>query len=238
MKLKTSHRLLAAIAALALGASSAYAGTFKTITIDGDYSDWAGVPIVDSDAGDNTGGPDIAETQIANDGAYLYIRNTFANNLSLGTFITIDVDENAATGYDIFGLGLVGTEAGWQNDFPFTQATGVFNDGGGMTGEFFGSGAALLDSFVNSGSRELAISLDIVRNAGSTPVFPDDTIRLIVWTDLGGGADGLPAGFPNDDGRNYDVSGVINYTLAVPEASGAALAAAGALIVGVWRRRT
>jgi hypothetical protein len=229
--------LFFSVVLLTLGLCSASAGTFKTIAIDGDYSDWAGVPILDADGGDNAGGPDIGNTQIANDANYLYIRNTFPNNLSLGTFVTIDIDENAATGFNIFGLGLVGTEAGWQNDFPFTQAAGVFNDGQGMSGEFFGSGAANLDSFSNSGSRELAINLDIVRNNPAGPVFPDDTIRLLVWTDLGGGADGIPAGSPNDSGLNGDVSGVINYTLAVPEASTIILALAALASLTIRPRR-
>lgn len=213
----------------------ATAGTFKTITIDDLYADWAGVPVLDSDGGDNFGGPDIGDTQIANDNQYLYIRNTFANNLALGTFITIDVDENPATGFDIFSLGLVGTEAGWQNDFGFTQATGSFNDGVGLTGEFFGGGHANMAPFADVGSRELAISLSNMRNGGGA-TFPDNTIRLLVWVDKGTGADGLPAGFPGDDGRNYDVSAVINYTLAVPEASSFALAtiAGGSLLI---RRR-
>ena len=84
------------------------AGTFKTIVIDDAYADWAGVPVVDSDAGDNFGGPDIADTQIANDNQYLYIRNTFANSLALGTFISIDTDKNSATGFDIFSAGVFG----------------------------------------------------------------------------------------------------------------------------------
>ena len=238
MSQKISRGLLSLFALLCLSAHQSSGGTFKTITIDGDYSDWAGVPIVDADGGDNAGGPDIGNTQIANDANYLYIRNTFPNNLSLGTFLTIDIDEDASTGFNIFGLGLVGTEAGWQNDFPFTQATGVFNDGQGMSGEFFGSGAANLDSFANSGNRELAINLDILRNNPLSPVFPDNTIRLLVWTDLGGGADGIPAGFPNDRGLNGDVSGVINYTLVVPEPTTVAtsLIAIAALIVGSRRR--
>lgn len=204
----------------------ASAGTFKTIVIDDAYADWAGVPVLDSDAGDNFGGPDIGDTQIANDNQYLYIRNTFANNLSLGTFITIDVDENPATGFDIFGLGLVGSEAGWQNDFGFTQATGSFNDGVGLTGDFFGGGHANMAPFGDFGSRELAISLANMRNGGGA-TFPDDTIRLLVWVDKGTGADQLPSGFPGDDGKNYDVSAVIEYTLAVPEASSFALALIG-----------
>jgi hypothetical protein len=233
---RTAFRLALIMVIAAMTCRLASAGTFKTISIDGDYSDWSGVPVIDSDPVDNTSGPDIGNTQIANDATHLYIRNTFHNNLSLGTFITVDVDENPATGFNIFGLGLVGSEAGWQNDFGFTEATGSFNDGVGLTGDYFGGGHALLDSFVDSGSRELALSLANMRNGGGA-TFPDNTIRLLVWTDKGVGADGLPSGFPGDDGKNYDVSGVINYTLAVPEpasASGAALA--GALLLARRRR--
>jgi hypothetical protein len=232
---RTPFYVAATVLLATMSCRLAAAGTFKTIAIDGDYSDWAGVPVLDSDPVDNFSGPDIGDTQIANDSQYLYIRNTFHNDLSLGTFVTVDVDENPATGFDIFGLGLVGTEAGWQNDFGFTEATGVFNDGVGLSGDFFGGGHALLDLFADSGSRELAVSLANMRNGGGA-TFPDHTIRLMVWTDKGTGADGLPLGFPGDDGRNYDVSGVIDYTLAVPEPASARLA----MIVGgllLLRRR-
>lgn len=228
-------RIAAMLIAMQAG-GLAFAGTFKTIVIDDAYADWAGVPVLDSDAGDNFGGPDIADTQIANDNQYLYIRNTFANNLALGTFITIDVDENPATGFDIFGLGLVGSEAGWQNDFGFTQATGSFNDGVGLTGDFFGGGHANMAPFGDVGSRELAISLANMRNGGGA-TFPDNTIRLLVWVDKGTGADQLPAGFPGDDGKNYDVSAVIEYTLAVPEASSFMLALIGGGALLLKRRR-
>jgi hypothetical protein len=233
------HRHLACLAAVALMAAPSavplFAGTFKTITIDDAYADWAGVPVVDSDAGDNFSGPDISETQIANDGQYLYIRNTFVNNLSLSTFISIDVDEDPNTGFNIFGLGLVGTEAGWQNDFGFAQAAGTFNSGP-LAGEFFGGGHALLSPFAHAGSRELAISLANMSGGGAA-TFPDNTIRLIVWTDVGTGADGLPSGFPGDDGRNFDVSGIINYTLAVPEASSALTALVAGCGLALRRRR-
>jgi hypothetical protein len=228
-------RIAAMLIAMQAG-GIASAGTFKTIVIDDAYADWAGVPVVDSDAGDNFGGPDIADTQIANDNQYLYIRNTFANNLALGTFISIDVDKNPATGFDIFGLGLVGSEAGWQNDFGFTQATGSFNDGVGLTGEFFGGGHANMAPFGDVASRELAISLANMRNGGGA-TFPDNTIRLLVWVDKGTGADQLPLGFPGDDGKNYDVSAVIEYTLAVPEASTFALAIIGGCTLLIRKRR-
>ena len=108
-----------AIMAVVLSASVSYAGTYRTITINNDYADWVGVPVLDSDGGDNGGGPDIGDTQIANDDTNLYIRNTFPNNDSMQMYIALDIDSNTSTGYDIFGAGLIGSEAGWQNDFAF-----------------------------------------------------------------------------------------------------------------------
>ncbi|HEX6963032.1 MAG TPA: hypothetical protein VF175_14275 [Lacipirellula sp.] len=228
---------LAALMLLAALAAPALAGTFRTITIDDLYTDWDGVPVADSDAvADNFSGPDIATTQIANDNNYLYIRNTFANNLSLGTFVSVDVDQDSTTGFDLFGQGLYGVEAGWQNDFGFAQAAGSFNSGA-LAGEFFGGGHALLSPFANAASRELALSLANM-SSGGVATFPDDTIRLIVWTDVGTGADGLPAGFTGDDGRNWDISGVIEYTLAVPEASTAMLAMFAVCSAALIRRNT
>lgn len=204
------------------------AGTYKTITIDDDHSDWIGVPVVDSDPADNPGSVDLAGTQISNDANFLYIRNTFHGSLSLGLFTGIDVDENVATGFDIFGLGLIGQDSGWQNDFPFTSSNNafggdVFNDGQGMTGDFFGSGAILLDAFADSNERELAISLDIIRNPPTalTNVFPDNTVRLLFWTDQASG----------------DVSSVIDYTLAVPEPATTVLLAALVGCLTIKRRR-
>ena len=97
---------LAIASCLMLQYTDAEAGYFATITIDDPYGDWAGVPVVDSDGGDNSDGPDIGDTQIAHDGQNLYIRNTFPNSLALSTYIAIDVDQNPATGFDILGLGL------------------------------------------------------------------------------------------------------------------------------------
>jgi hypothetical protein len=211
------------------------AGHFANITIDDSYGDWAGVPVVDSDAGDNFSGPDIGDTQIANDANYLYIRNTFPNSLQLSTYIGIDVDQNPATGFDVFSLGLLGSEAGWQNDFGFSQATGVFNSGPLIGADFFGAGHALLAPFGNFGQRELAISLANANNGG-LPTFPGNTIRLLIYTDTGAGADGLPAGFPGDSGINGDISAVINYTLTVPEPTALTLMTIAGFGVLILRR--
>lgn len=225
----------AAMTAAILVAAPALAGTYKTITIDDFYGDWAGVPVVDSDAGDNIGGPDIGDTQIANDGQYLYIRNTFPNNLILSTYIAVDVDQNPATGFDIFSLGSFGSEAGWQNDFGFSQATGTFNSGPLIGADFFGAGHALLAPFGNFSQRELAISLANANNGGAA-TFPGNTIRLLIYSDTGAGADGIPAGFPGDSGINGDTSAVIDYTLAVPEPESAYLLMMG-MALGVTKRR-
>jgi PEP-CTERM motif len=217
---KVSKTLAGASMVAALMASgTAQAGTFTTINIDADFSDWAGVPVLDSDAADNAGFIDFADTQVANDANFLYIRNTYWGPKSLGTFMGIDIDDDFDTGFNIFGLNLIGQDAGWQNDFPFTSGDNIFNDGQGMSGDFFGSGAGLLDQFVDSNSREMAISLDVLLNEDNSALFPDNTIRILFWTDQGAG----------------DVTGVINYTLAVPEPASMALIGLGGL--AMLRRR-
>jgi hypothetical protein len=218
------HRNLSVVAVAACACfiigSDAFAGTFHTITIDDLYGDWAGVPILDSDGGDNVGGPDIGDTQICNDEDYLYIRNTFPNSLTLSTFIALDIDSNPATGFDVLGLGLVGAEAAWQNDFGFAQADGVFN-AGALGGDFFGGGHALLAPFGNFPNRELAISLDAIIAGSNLPLFPDDTFTILIWT----------------DGGETDFSAVITYTLAVPGPSALCLLAVAGGMRG-RRRRT
>ncbi len=217
----------------------AIAGSYANISIDGDYSDWASIPALDDDSGDNASGPDIGITKIANDENFLYIYNTFPNGTELSTFTSIDFDSNTATGFDVFGLGLIGSEAAWQNDFPFTQDAANFNNGSGMSGDFFGSGAALLDDFANGTERELAISLDIVFNAGGN-VFDDENFDILFWTDTGVGADGIPAGFPGDSDLNGDVSAAISYTLAgapVPEPLSISLLSLSLVGFAAMRRR-
>jgi hypothetical protein len=203
---------------------TASAGTYQAIAIDADFSDWAGVPVLNSDAADNPGFVDVANIQIANDNNYLYIRATYHSALSLGTSIALDIDQNVATGFDIFGLGLIGSEAGWQNDFAFAEATGVFNSGA-LAGDFFGGGHALLAPFADGTSMEWALSLNSTFASGGAPVFPDGSFNILLWTDQG----------------EADVSAPISYTLAaVPEPTALALLGLGGF--GAWfttaRRRT
>lgn len=206
-------------AAMLVFAGTAFAN-FTTITIDGDFSDWASVPVLDSDPADNVGSVDLADIQIANDNVNLYIRATYHGALAQSTFIALDIDQNTATGFDIFSLGLIGSEAGWQNDFAFAQDTGVYNSGT-LSGDNFGGGHALMSPFGDSSSREWSISLGATITAGGA-VFPDDAFDILIWTDVGAG----------------DVSAPISYTLAViPEPATAGLLLLGALGMIARRRR-
>lgn len=222
MKFQNTARVAGLMALLVMLTGAASASTFKTITIDDLYADWAGVPVLDSDPLDNVGFIDIAETQIANDGTFLYIRTTYHTENSVGTFVAIDNDNSAATGFDIFGLGLVGSEAGYSNDFDFDQRGG-FNIGtlkDPVNAMEPASGAAAISSFVDSTSREIAIRLDTFFDpaVGTGDVFPTDNFTILVWTDQG----------------VADVSAAIPYTLAIPEPSTSLLlgsAAAGLLAV-------
>lgn len=200
---------------------SASAGTFATMSIDGVFTDWAGIPVVDSDGGDNAGSVDIGDVQIANDDDFLYLSVTFPNTLSSQVFISLDIDNDTATGFDVFSLGLAGSDAAWQNDFAFAQSAGVFNSGA-LAGDHFGGGHALISALGDAAQKEWAISLDATFATGGAPVFPDDDFTVLIWTDQGAG----------------DVSAPIAYTLAtIPEPSSAVLALLSVAGLALRRRR-
>ena len=197
--------------------AAANAGTFLTATIDGDFSDWSGVPVLAADSVDNAAATDFANVQVGNDENFLYITVSYHGAFSRPTYISMDVDSNVSTGFDVFSLSLAGTEASWQNDFPFAQTVGVFNNGFGL------SSAATISAFVDAPQVEWAIPLNTTFNETGAPVFADDEFTIFIWTDQGVG----------------DVVSPIAYTLAtVPEPSGAALVLMAAALVTVRRRRS
>lgn len=176
-----------------------------------------------TDASGDGSPTDLATIQIANDASNLYLRLTYYTAVNpqagSGVFLAIDNDNNAATGYDVFGLGLIGAEAGWENDFPFAQSNTVFNTGGGLTG-----GAALIAPYNTvTTQQEYSISRSATFTADGTPVFPTDTFTLLVYT-----VDGTA-----------DVAGPVQYTFAtVPEPTSLQLAGIGAMMVlGLARRK-
>lgn len=208
-----------------LFAQPSSAGNYANIVIDDLYSDWAGIPLADSDPADTPGGIDIADVQVANDDTYIYLHITYHTPNSFNTYYSFDTDNNVATGFNIYGLNLVGSEAAWVNDFDFDQRAGfnigTLKDGSGNPEP--AAGAALLSSFVNSSEREVAIRRDTTFDpfVGPGAVFPGNTFTMLVWTDQG------------------DVSHAISYTLAVPEPNVFALGMLGVTgLATVFRRRT
>jgi hypothetical protein len=227
MKRRCLYLVAALLASLAMALPS-LAGTFANVVIDDSYGDWAGVPMLIVDPADTTTGPDIASVQVANDNTYLYIRLHYHTADSFPTYLAIDNDSNPATGFNIFGLGIVGSAAGYADDFDFDQRAG-FNIGTLkdpvrlMEPE---SGSAILSSFAESTDREMAIRLDTTFDpfVGPGDVFPTDTFTLLWYS--------LDASF-----GQADITVPIQYTLAVPEATTAALAAFGAVVLLLSRRR-
>src|SRR5262249_9374582 len=102
MNSRTLQLLTAAVLALCGGANGAFAGTFKHITIEGSFGDWAGVRVAASRpqvAGDVVA---FQNLYVANDEDYLYLRVSLyapANPFSSKQNFFFDTDTNAATGY-------------------------------------------------------------------------------------------------------------------------------------------
>jgi PEP-CTERM motif len=175
--------------------------TVQTEPLGTEFADWAasGIPVVDMDPADNVGSVDLANLQIANDANYLYLHTTMHSDpASLGNlYLAFDTDQNIATGFDVFGLGLVGSDFAYQTDFPFQQAAGVFNTGAAVTGEI----ALIFPFWTEAGAPfgneiEWRIPLDVM--VAGSPAFPNDSFDMMVYS---------TEGFS-------DVSQVIRYTLA------------------------
>jgi hypothetical protein len=206
---------LMALAAAARGQVVAPSVYTTAIQVQGEplgteFDDWAGsgIPVVDMDPADNPGGSfiDLANLQIANDSSYIYLHMTMHNPpISLGNlYVAFDTDQNLATGFDWFGIGLIGSEFAYQTDFPFQQATGVFNTGATILGEIaliFPFWTEAGPPFGNEIEWRIPLSAMIGPEPG-TPAFPNDSFDLLVAT-----TDGLG-----------DVSQPIRYTLAEPPA--------------------
>jgi hypothetical protein len=189
-----------------------------TIQVQGEapgteFADWAGIPIVDMDPVDNAGGTppfiDIGNIQIANDDQFIYIHATLHAGTSLGNlFLAFDLDQTTTTGFDPFGVQVIGSELGYQTDFAFSQATGVYNNSNmaPVTGGPIGGGHALIYPFwteagAPSGSEiEWKVPLDAM--ISGVPAFTDGMFDLALWADSSLG----------------DISQRISYTLAEPPA--------------------
>ncbi|MCO5045893.1 MAG: hypothetical protein M9963_03935 [Kiritimatiellae bacterium] len=156
---------------------------YTNIVIDGQFDDWVGVPVVTVDmAGDGGNGPDLASLQVANNASNLFLRIVYhapVNPNESGkpaTLIALDNDVSLGTGYNIFSMNIVGSEASWMSDEPYQQAAGVV-----YSGDITGGDALIAPYNVATTNQEYAIPFSAVFNAGGD-VFPSDTFRLLVYT--------------------------------------------------------
>jgi len=198
--MNTSSRLITAAwlaLCLALGMlSAASAGTFKHITIDGSFADWAGVPVAATDdEGDMVAGTlagfDVHEVYVANDDKFLYLRVVLypsSTNTDYGQFhhhFFIDSDNDPATGHGAFGQGM---EMLVEDAGGYSERYGTFNDGQ-LTGlDWAEAPSGVLPSFQYEARISRSVRdtqpADVPTGSGNPardlPVFTQDAIS-IAW---------------------------------------------------------
>jgi hypothetical protein len=155
--------------------------TYKHITIDGSFDDWAGIPVAYTQAQDTTNAVAYKEVYLANDDDYLYVRFTIygppTNAFTSLQNCFINADNNLATGYSSHGTAselLVQAGAGYQ------QKAGVFNAGAinGLNWAGLPSGAA--NEF------EFRVSLHATNASDNTPVFTSNGVSITLESDQPG----------------------------------------------------
>ena len=181
----------------------------STIQVQGEaagteFNDWAGIPIAFTDNGgvaDNPGGfIDINTIQIANDddNLYIYVDLVTPDIVAMATMnLAFDLDNNLATGHNLFTLGAIGSELGYQTDYPFVQDAANYNTGvDGVVefgGDFIGLGFTYPFFDENGPPSGNGMEWTIPRNlaigptAPGTPVFTGNTFTFIAYTELGNG---------------------------------------------------
>ena len=201
------------------------AGSFRTITVDGDSSDWVGVvpAYVNENGVNNPTGVDFQEVYLANDADFLYIRFTLqqpADPISAwNTYIWLDNDNSSATGFHPFGNPNFGSSLMIINDQAYQQAGGGWNEG-----TLPAAGAAYGASAIPGTDFEFKIARNVTGVAGDfagLPLLNGDPIGVQLASETGT-ADSLPGW------SNY---GDVYYTMAtVPEPTTFALLGVGALL--------
>lgn len=189
------------------------APVFANIVVDGDLSDWDGIPSRLSlpSSGDTI---DFQDVYVANDSAYLYGRFTLHAPASpftdFNTHVFIDTDGNGASGF-VPGASLFGSEVMVESGAAFDQRNGGFNEG---------SVSALDWSFAPAGSAqdfEFRISRAALY-ADDSPVFGAlaDGLRLLLQDNRGdslAGDSGVEFGFAAPD-TPFGIWQAANFTAA------------------------
>ena len=173
-----SALLFSSSLAFAVG-SVAEAGTFKHITIDGNFADWAGVPIAYSDPSEEgaDAGTDFKDVWIAHDADFVYVRVSLYNTGTLArpqNNVFVNGDGDSTTGY---GIRSTGSEMLIQGGSGYQEKNGGFNDGFGI----LDLGWSLAPS-VAAGEFEFRISRAAKYEDGGS-VFTSDAIGLLLETE-------------------------------------------------------
>jgi len=168
--------LAALFSTMALAAAAAD-GTFKRITIDGSFADWAGVPIAWADPSETTAGADFRDVYVANDEQHLYIRFTLYTTDSPFTSrnnIFIDADNNSGSGFHPLGRADFGSEMLIQSGTGYQEKNGGFNED-----DINGLGWAASPT-ASAIDFELRISRAATYASDSLAVFTESTIAILL----------------------------------------------------------
>jgi endo-alpha-1,4-polygalactosaminidase (GH114 family) len=154
--------------------------TYRTITVDGSFSDWTGVPWAYQGTPD--GNPvNYLQVQFANDTNYLYCHVKLASPYALFSdyysHLFFDTDMNAQTGYPVTGA-LFGSEMMIESGYGYDQRDGSFN-----AGSVSGLGWAIAPT-VSTNEFEFQVSLSTLYPDG-TKVFGTNAMRLLLQDDRG-----------------------------------------------------
>ncbi len=165
------HRLLVGTC-VALAAITAAAGSFKSITIDGSFDDWIGVPLAYEDPADSPTSTDYRKIWLANDEAYFYLRITVdhpEDPFTANDNIFIDADGDASTGFIL----IVGSEMLLQGGAGYQERDGGFNEGGIDNLDWLSAPAGEGSEFEARISRQALYATD------GSPVFQSPLISLL-----------------------------------------------------------
>ncbi|HTH47030.1 MAG TPA: immunoglobulin domain-containing protein [Candidatus Limnocylindria bacterium] len=167
------RRCCSGLAALSAAVLTAHAGTFKTITIDGSFGDWAGVPVAYEDPADSTDSVDYRRIYLANDDDYLYVRFTLergGNPFLSNANIFVDTDNSFDTGYK----AVVGSEMLIQGGAAYDERGGGFNEGGVNGLGWLAAPTGEATEF------EVRIARNATYGTDGTAVFTGDTLALLL----------------------------------------------------------
>ena len=180
--MKTTSLLnIATACALSLLTLPCFAGTYKKITIDGNFADWAGVPVAYTQDPDTTLSIAYTNIWVANDEDYLYIRFAIATSDNPFTSIQnmfFDTDNNSGTGYNV--RSYIGSEMLIQGGGGYDERGAMFNGGTVSSLGWQAAPAAPATEF------EVRISRKAKFDSDGTLVFTNSTIGLILESEDSG----------------------------------------------------